>query len=229
MGKSLLLKTALAAFALLFSVNASAGILDGVLGSLLENFQQTDSSTIQWAEVPVYSAQKVVELDADGKPVLNEDGTEAYRVFLIDQNGNKRSREAVEAQVKQINDAVLRITAKVGAPVVIGILSGKKDVAIIGGLTGGLLSIGDIVSAWKLKLSLNKQKKLIKSYSKSFNEEGKPIDATVDAKTLSDLGITESNTVSQSTSDLMKELTDEGYNKNSVGALDDFDFSKLDA
>lgn len=229
MKKSFVLKLAFVAIALVFSVNASAGIADGLLKPLLEQFVDTGSSTIKWADVPVYSAQKVVETDADGKAVLNADGTEVYHVFLVDQNGNKRSKEAVDAQVKQVNEAVLRITAKVGVPLLIGILSGKKDVAIIGTLTGGLLSIGDIVSAYKLKMSLSKQKKLLKTYSASFDEEGKPIAATVNAKVLSDLGITEANTVSQATSDLMKDLAAEGYNKNSVAALDDFDFSKLDS
>lgn len=229
MKKSFVLRIALVAIAFVFSVNASAGVLDGVLKPLLEQFVDDGKSTIKWAEVPVYTAQKVVETDAEGKAVLNEDGTESYRVFLVDQNGNKRSKEAVDAQVKEINNAVLRITAKVGVPLLIGILSGKKDVAIIGTLTGGLLSIGDIVSAYKLKMSLSKQKKLLKTYSQSFNEEGKPIDATVNAKVLSDLGITESNTVSQSTTDLMKDLAAEGYTKDSVAALDDFDFSKLDS
>lgn len=157
MKKSIVFKLALVAFALVFSVNASAGIIDGLLKPLLEQFNVTET-TVQWSNVPVYSAQKVVETDADGKEVLNEDGTPAYRVFLIDQNGNKRSKEAVDAQIKQVNNAVLRITAKVGAPLLLGILTGKKDVAIIGSLTGGLLSIGDIVSAYKLKMSLGKQK-----------------------------------------------------------------------
>lgn len=228
MKKAIVLKLAFVALALVFSVNAHAGIGDAILKPLLEQFTGGES-TIKWADVPVYSAVKVNETDAAGNKILNEDGTEAYRVFLVDQNGNKRSKDAVDAQITQVNNAVLRITAKVGAPLLIGILSGKKDVTIIGTLTGGLLSIGDIVSAYKLKMSLNKQKKLIKEYSKAFNEEGKPIAASVDAKILSDLGITEASTVSQTTADLMKELDAEGYNKNSVAALDDIDFSKLDS
>lgn len=228
MKKLFMVKLAFVALALCFSVNASAGLTDTLLKPLLEKFTGGES-TIKWADVPVYTAQKVMETDTDGKQVLNEDGTPAYRVFLVDQNGNKRSKEAVDAQIKQVNNAVLRITAKVGAPLLIGILSGKKDVAIIGTLTGGLLSIGDIVSAYKLKMSLNSQKKLLKTYSQTFNEEGKPTVAQVDAKTLSDLGITESNTVSQSTADLMKDLDASGYTANSVAALDEFDFSKLDS
>ena len=139
-----------------------------------------------------------------------------------------RSKEAVDAQIKQVNNAVLRITAKVGAPLLLGILTGKKDVAIIGSLTGGLLSIGDIVSAYKLKMSLGKQKKLLKTYSQAFNDEGKPIAAKVDSKTLSDLGLTDANTISQTTADLLKDLGGSDYTTNSVAALDDVDFSKLD-
>ena len=227
MKKSIIFKLALVAFALVFSVNASAGIIDGLLKPLLEQFNVTET-TVQWSNVPVYSAQKVVETDADGKEVLNEDGTPSYRVFLIDQNGNKRSKEAVDAQIKQVNNAVLRITAKVGAPLLLGILTGKKDVAIIGSLTGGLLSIGDIVSAYKLKMSLGKQKKLLKTYSQAFNDEGKPIAAKVDSKTLSDLGLTDANTISQTTADLLKDLGGSDYTTHSVAALDDVDFSKLD-
>ena len=154
MKKSIVFKLALVAFALVFSVNASAGIIDGLLKPLLEQFNVTET-TVQWSNVPVYSAQKVVETDADGKE-------------------------------------------------------------------------GDIVSAYKLKMSLGKQKKLLKTYSQAFNDEGKPIAAKVDSKTLSDLGLTDAKTISQTTADLLKDLGGSDYTTNSVAALDDVDFSKLD-
>ena len=81
MKKSIVFKLALVAFALVFSVNASAGIIDGLLKPLLEQFNVTET-TVQWSNVPVYSAQKVVETDADGKEVLNEDGTPAERLYV---------------------------------------------------------------------------------------------------------------------------------------------------
>ena len=69
MKKSIVFKLALVAFALVFSVNASAGIIDGLLKPLLEQFNVTET-TVQWSNVPVYSAQKVVETDADGKKLI---------------------------------------------------------------------------------------------------------------------------------------------------------------
>ena len=69
---------------------------------------------------------------------------------------------------------------------------------------------------------------LVESDADHHEHEGKPVAAKVDSKTLSDLGLTDANTISQTTADLLKDLEGSDYTTNSVAALDDVDFSKLD-
>lgn len=200
----------------------------GFLGKLLKSVDlEGVVNTIKWEDVPTYTAQKFYETDDAGNQLTNADGTPVYRVFLVDQNGNKRSKEAVEAQSKQINNALLRITAKVGTSALIGYLTGKSDAAAIGALTGGLLSVGDIITAYRLKASQKKQKKLLEQYQTAFTDEGTPVDAAVDLSKLSGLGLKDDNVLSLTSSDIKKELESDTYSQTTVKALDDFDFSKL--
>jgi len=41
----------------------------------------TSASSIKWESVPYFVAKKVYVTNEDGSPMLNEDGTQAYRVF----------------------------------------------------------------------------------------------------------------------------------------------------
>lgn len=134
---------------------------------------------INYEAVPKYTI-KVVK---DG--TKNEDGTEKLAYYLVDQNGNIRTAEAVKKQHGELNKAVAAIIAKVGAGAAVGAIAsgGGKDAAkgaLIGGAVGAVSSIGDINQARELKKSLSEQKKLIASYEKNFTKEGVPVSAKVD-------------------------------------------------
>ena len=177
--------------------------------------EQTDTSTvkdrIKESDIPAYSCQKVYETDEQGNRLKNEDGTDKYRVFLVDKEGKKVSSEAVAAQNKQINQALLKIAAKVGISAGIGGLSGGTKGALVGVATGLGLSVNDIILCVKLKKASNKQKKAIEAYRKSFDEEGNPIAAEIDKKMLKDLDLNEDNAVSESTAKIKEELSSPEY------------------
>lgn len=184
------------------------------------NLTKTDSVAIAWDKVPVFSAQRINMVDANGKPVLLEDGTQDYRVLLVDQFGNKRSPESVKAQIKSINERIIAILAKVGLGAGLGALQNGASGAAIGAATGAVASIDDITMAKKQKKSLNQQKKLLEVYQKNFTEEGKPINAKVDVKKLAGLDLKEDNTLSMTATDIKKELDNENFNSTDTSAWD---------
>lgn len=79
------------------------------------NTSDGDSTSIDWDAIPVYHLQVINETNDDGTPQLNTDGTPVTRVLLVDQFGNYRSQEAVEAQRKALKKYITQIIAKVGA------------------------------------------------------------------------------------------------------------------
>lgn len=184
------------------------------------NLTKTDSVAIAWDKVPVFSAQRINMVDANGKPVLLEDGTQDYRVLLVDQFGNKRSPESVKAQIKSINERIIAILAKVGLGAGLGALQNGASGAAIGAATGAVASINDITMAKKQKKSLNQQKKLLEVYQKNFTEEGKPINAKVDVKKLAGLDLKEDNTLSMTATDIKKELDNDNFNSTDTSAWD---------
>lgn len=177
---------------------------------------ETSGSKINWDKIPEYHIEIVKIVDENGTPVLNEDGTEQLRYFLVDQDGNKRSAKTVKEQNKKILASVGAVVAKVGIGAAIGALSGGKgkDAAIgagVGAATGVVASLGDIKKAREHKKSLNKQKKLIEAYSRNFTDEGLPIDAKANLSKIKDLNLDTNKTVSATTASINKELSSETF------------------
>ena len=180
----------------------------------------SDSVSIAWDKIPVFSAKRVNMTDENGNPVLLEDGTQDYRVLLVDQFGNKRSAQSVKAQIDIINQRVLAILAKVGLGAGIGALQNGLSGAAVGAGMGALASIDDISMAKKQKKSLKQQKILLAEYQKNFTEEGKPINAKVDPTKLAGLDLKEDNALSMTAADIKKELDSEGFNSTDTSAWD---------
>ncbi len=187
--------------------------------------EATDTATVQvdWSNIPVYTAQQVNVVDSVGNPVLNEDGTPQIRVFLVDQNGNKRSAEAVKAQNKALLKAAGMVLAKVGGGALIGGLAKGGTGAAIGAATGALASIGDINTIRKQKKSLDQQKKLLKAYSQNFTDEGVPVDAAADLSKVKDLNLTNEATSTLSEAEIAALTADPKFNDSSVAGLDDIE------
>lgn len=175
--------------------------------------EKTDgvADKLKESDFPAYTMKKFYETDENDKRLKNEDGTDKYRVFLVDKDGNKVSSEIVAAQSKQINEAILMIAAKVGVSAGVGALTGKGKGALVGIAVGLGLSVNDILLVVKLKKNAIKQKKALELYRKTFDENGNPIAANVDAKTLKELDITDENSTSESTGKIKKDMESEGY------------------
>lgn len=178
----------------------------------------SDSVSIAWDKIPVFSAKRVNMTDENGNPVLLEDGTQDYRVLLVDQFGNKRSAQLVKAQIDIINQRVLAILAKVGLGAGIGALQNGLSGAAVGAGMGALASIDDISMAKKQKKSLKQQKILLAEYQKNFTEEGKPINAKVDPTKLEGLDLKEDNALSMTAADIKKELESEDFNSTDTSS-----------
>lgn len=178
----------------------------------------------KWDKIPVYQAQKVMVKDEDGNQCYNEDGTLMYHVFLIDQFGNRRSKETVKEQQKKLNTAIGNILLKTGGGAVAGGVAGNligKELGneAAGTLVGALLGAGvglaassnDIKMAKKQKESLKQQEKLLEAYSRTFTEEGRPVDATVDLSLVEGLDMKEDNTVSMTAMEIKQEMESDEF------------------
>ena len=188
---------------------------------------------IKWNDIPVYTAQKVMVTDEAGNPVLNEDGTQQYRVFLVDQFGNKRSKEAVKAQQAKLNKAIGNILLSTGVGAGVGAAAGRtigKELGsktagtILGALAGAVVGItsskSDIEMAKKQRESLKQQKALLEAYAKTFSDEGKPVDAKVDLSQVEGLDLKEDNTLTMAAADIKKELESSDFSTTDDSAFD---------
>ena len=188
---------------------------------------------IKWNDIPVYTAQKVLVTDEAGNPVLNEDGTQQYRVFLVDQFGNKRSKEAVKAQQAKLNKAIGNILLSTGVGAGVGAVAGRtigKELGsktagtILGALAGAVIGItsskSDIEMAKKQRESLKQQKALLEAYAKTFSDEGKPVDAKVDLSQVEGLDLKEDNTLTMAAADIKKELESSDFSTTDDSAFD---------
>lgn len=188
---------------------------------------------IKWNDIPVYTAQKVLVTDEAGNPVLNEDGTQQYRVFLVDQFGNKRSKEAVKAQQAKLNKAIGNILLSTGVGAGVGAAAGRtigKELGsktagtILGALAGAVIGVtsskSDIEMAKKQRESLKQQKALLEAYAKTFSDEGKPVDAKVDLSQVEGLDLKEDNTLTMAAADIKKELESSDFSTTDDSAFD---------
>lgn len=228
--KSIIAKSVLV-LALIFGANASInaqGFLDKlkkVTNKVAETSKKivgksdtTSTAKINWDNIPVFHAEETVIVDAQGNPILNQDGTQQVRVFLVDQNGNKRSVESVKAQIKAINKSIGMILAKVGGGTAIGALAGGGKGAAVGAAVGALASIDDIKNARAQKKSLNQQKKLLAAYEKNFTAEGVPVNAQVDVSNLADLDLKPETKKSATAEQVMQELANADFNTSDTSA-----------
>ncbi|MCF2654357.1 hypothetical protein I6E46_05265 [Prevotella loescheii] len=186
--------------------------------TIVSKSNATSTAIINWDSIPVFHAEETVIVDAKGNPVLNQDGTQQVRVFLVDQNGNKRSAESVKAQIKAINKSIGMILAKVGGGTAIGALVGGGEGAAAGAAAGALASIGDIKNAKAQKKSLNQQKKLLAAYEKNFTAEGVPVNAQVDVSNLADLDLKPETKKSATAEQVMQELANADFHTSDTSA-----------
>lgn len=231
--KKTVFRMALVAISAFTSMTASAEAASTSLFMQADS-AKTDSVKIDWTQVPVYHAEKVIKTDEAGNQMKNEDGTLQYRVFLVDQNGNIRSAAAVKQQQTKVRKLTAKVVGKVGLGVLGGIgtqalsnaISGKKqkveDLAVAGaaGAVVGLAwSSEDIAKAKELRSSLKSQEKLLKEYEKSFTDEGEPRSAKVDMNKIAGIDIVDNN-VSKSAEEVKNLLDSSDFKEPDDSAWD---------
>ena len=195
------------------------GDVAGATGEIAGNAADTIASKIKKEDIPVYHCEMFYITDDNGNRVKNEDGTDDYRVLLVNQKGQIVTAEAAAAQAKQVNQAILTIAGKVGLSAGIGALSGGGKGALVGVATGLGMSITDLMTIISLKKDINKHKKVPEAYKKSFDEEGKALNVKVDPTKIKDLGLDAKNAVTASAEKLKADILTDAPTNESIEAL----------
>lgn len=209
----------------------SASLTDGD-GAADTSTAEEDSTSIDWDAIPIYHLQVINETNDDGTPMLNPDGTPVTRVLLVDQFGNYRSQEAVEAQRKALKKYINQIIAKVGGGAALGavtglIAGGKKNKvgaaaigAGAGAVAGALLSLGDIKRARAMNKSLKEQDKLMEVYRMNFTNEGEKVDAAANIDNIEGLTLDKESAVSKTASEIKDLVKSDTFNTPEAGIWD---------
>ena len=190
-----------------------------------------DSTSINWDAIPIYHPQVIIETDDNGQPLLNPDGTQQTRVLFVDQFGNYRSQEAVDAQRKKLKKYIGNIVLKIGGGAAAGALTGllaggkKKGAATaigagVGAVAGLALSLGDIKRAKAMHKSLKEQDKMMEEYRKSFTNEGVKVDAAANVESIEGLNIDKDAAVSKTASEIKAIVESESFNTPDTGIWD---------
>ncbi|MGL5938266.1 MAG: hypothetical protein ACRCY5_06030 [Phocaeicola sp.] len=154
---------------------------------------------------------KVVYTDESGVEQKNEDGTLAYRYYVINQDGGICSAETAKKLLSAANKSRLNLLAKVGTGAVAGgLLSAAKSGgnvkeaaigAAVGAAAGVISSSGDIKKLNQCTSKYKEYKVLLSDYEKTFTEEGDLKDASADLSMFEGC-----ETLSKSAQDVKKEL-----------------------
>lgn len=147
------------------------------------------------ATMPIYSVVEVVETDANGDTIRNEDQTVRKTYRLVDQNGVMCDPNTARKHLKSAMKSGAAILAKVGVGAAAGSLAtkgsgGSKKKAWLSagiGAAVGLASAAGDIKELKEQLNLRKQcLRVIAQYQKDFTEEGVPVDANADLSAYQD-------------------------------------------
>ena len=174
----------------------------------------TTENKINKSDFHKYEARKVYITDDNGVRIKTAAGTDSAAVRLFDVSTDMAtmvSPTAIKAQSTAINKAVLAIAAKAAVGAGIGALSGGGSGALAGLATGLGLSVADIKTIVSLKKDINKQKKVLEAYEKSYNEEGQQIVAELDKDSKKALGDLDKTATEMKASDLKAAMEKDSY------------------
>ena len=191
--------------------------------------EDAESLTDTIATMPIYSVVEVVETDANGDTIRNEDQTVRKTYRLVDQNGTVCDPNTARKHFKAAMKSGAAILAKVGVGAVAGALvakgsGGSKKNAWLGagiGAAVGVASAAGDIKELKKQLKLRKQcLRVIAQYQKDFTEEGVPVDANADLSAYQDC---ETITLpAQQVADQLLASQEEG------GSMEDFSDEELE-
>lgn len=188
-----------------------------------EDSQSVDSLL---TSLPTYRVVKVVETDANGDTIRNEDQTVRYTYRVLDQDDKVCDPNTAKKHLKAALKSGGAILAKVGVGAGIGVLAGsgkstkeKLMTAGIGTAVGVLASTSDIKEL-KKQLKLRKQYlQVISDYQTTFTDEGVPVDASADLSAYDDC-----ETISRSAELVAQELMASREEGSSISDLSEDDW-----
>lgn len=179
--------------------------------------------------MPSYSVVEMIETDANGDTIRNEDQTVRKTYRLVDQNGTvcdpSTARKHLKAALKSGGAIITKVGIGTGAGLLGGLAAGgsKKDKLIGAGIgaAAGLLASTNDIKELKKQLSLRKEcLRVIAQYQKDFTEEGIPVDANADLSAYQDC-----ETVTKSAAQVAQELL---ASQEEGGSLEDYSDEELE-
>lgn len=162
------------------------------------------------AELPSYRVVQVVETDANGDTIRNEDQTVRYTYRVLDQNDKvcdpNTAKKHLQAALKAGGAILTKVGIGTGIGVATALLSGgsKKDKWKKAGIGAGigLLASAEDIEELRKQLKLRKSYlRVIADYQKTFTDEGVPVDASADLSDYEDC-----ETISRSAELVAQEL-----------------------
>ena len=181
------------------------------------------------ATMPIYSVVEVVETDANGDTIRNEDQTVQKYYLLLDQNDKVCDASTARKHLKSAMKSGAAILAKVGVGAAAGALAAKGSggskkkawlSAGIGAAMGLAAASGDIKEL-KQQLKLRKEcLRVIAQYQKDFTDEGLPVDAAADLSAYQDC-----ETMTLPAAQVQQELL---ASQEEGGSMEDFSDEELE-
>lgn len=175
--------------------------VQAITGSEEKTETPADTSTVDIsakdliATMPIYSVVEVVETDANGDTIRNEDQTVRKTYRLVDQNGTVCDPNTARKHLKAAMKSGAIILGKVGVGAAAGALTAKgmggskKKAWLSAGIGAalGAAAAADDIKELKKQLKIRKQcLSVIAQYQKDFTEEGVPVDANADLSAYQD-------------------------------------------
>lgn len=181
--------------------------------------------------VPVYTVKKVIETDAQGDTLRNDDGTVRAHYLVLDKDDKVCDPNTAKKMINSRLKAYGGIIAKTGGGALIGavaggLLSKKKNTGEIlagagtGLLAGLALSQSEIAKVKELNASLKAYRKTIEAYQKTFTEEGIPVDASIDLSNVDGIDFTKSEELTKDAAEVKAELAASKLEGDSLEDID---------
>lgn len=161
-----------------------------------------------------FEVKKVIEFNAEGDTIKNEDGTVKVSYRVVDENDKIYDPAVVQQMVNVRLKAYGKILAKVGGGAALGAVKGllsknKKEAltgAAVGAAAGLAFSAKDIKEIRGINKDLKQLKTVLEAYQTTFTEEGLPKMADADLSNVNGIDFTQCTETTKLMAEVQSDL-----------------------